>query len=102
MIVQGYIIFFIFIFIMLFVEIKFLPLIITSVGASGGNINVDLAATSTELMQRSFFILLIVQAAFAGLVIGKLSEGTIKKGIKHSIILLIIAYLSVTLTRTLV
>jgi hypothetical protein len=37
-----------------------------------------------------------VQSLFAGLVIGKLSEGTIKSGIKHSFILVTIAILLTT------
>jgi hypothetical protein len=36
---------------------------------------------------------LIVQGFFAGLVIGKLSEGSIKAGVKHSFILVVLAML---------
>lgn len=101
MIVQGYIIFFIFVFIMLFVEIKFIPLmsgIPSGISTGAANINIG-GNMSTELIKRSFFILLMVQAAFAGLVIGKLSEGMIKKGIKHSIILLVVSFLAISATR---
>jgi len=35
-------------------------------------------------MARAFLYLLIFQGFFAGLVIGKISEGSIKAGIKHS------------------
>ena len=104
MIVQGYLIFFIFIVIMLFVELKFMPLI---AGALTGTTGTEAAnilfgqASSKDLVERAFFVLLIVQAAFAGLVIGKLSEGALKYGIKHSAILLIITYLIVTAARAL-
>lgn len=110
MVVQGYIIFFIFVAIMLFVEIKFMPLITGALagtempgGTVGiGGIGVSLGGgVSQELIERSFFILLLVQALFAGLVIGKLSEGSIKYGIKHSAILLTVSYLLVTATRAL-
>ncbi len=105
MIVQGYIIFFIFIVIMLFVEIKFMPLIAgaltgTTVQTSGLGIAIG-KGISGEIMERSFFILLLVQALFAGLVIGKLSQGSIRYGIKHSTILLIFTYIIVTAARAL-
>ncbi|MGB9708368.1 MAG: type II secretion system F family protein [Candidatus Pacearchaeota archaeon] len=111
MVVQGYIIFFIFVAIMLFVEIKFMPLITGALagtelqaGAGGvGGMGVSLGGgVSKAIMERSFFILLLVQALFAGLVIGKLSEGSIKHGIKHSAILLAVSYLVITATRALV
>ncbi|MCL6500660.1 MAG: type II secretion system F family protein [Candidatus Pacearchaeota archaeon] len=108
MIVQGYIIFIIFVVIMLFVEMKFMPLIAgaltgTEVRASGLGLGMGIGggAVSTEVIERSFFILLLVQALFAGLVIGKLSQGSIRQGIKHSAILLIFTYVAVTATRAL-
>lgn len=115
MVVQGYIIFFIFVAIMLFVEIKFMPMITgaltgtelqgATAGAQGigvGGIALGGQVIAQELIERSFFILMLVQALFAGLVIGKLSEGSIRYGIKHSAILLIVTYLIVTATRALV
>jgi flagellar protein FlaJ len=41
----------------------------------------------------SFLFLLMTQGLFAGLVIGKIAEGSIKAGIKHSIILIVLAFL---------
>ncbi len=103
MIIQGYIIFFIFVVIMLFVEIKFMPLIAGALtGAEIQTAAIGLGGTiSTKIIERSFFILLLVQALFAGLVIGKLSQGSIRYGIKHSAILLIFTYIVVTATRIL-
>lgn len=112
MVVQGYIIFFIFIIIMLFVELKFMPMITGALGGTAttgletgvsvGGIGISFGQqTSQELIERSFFILLLMQALFAGLVIGKLSEGSVRYGIKHSAMLLIITYLIVTATRAL-
>jgi hypothetical protein len=37
--------------------------------------------------------LLLFQGFFAGLVIGKISEGTIKSGLKHSFVLVAVALL---------
>jgi len=108
--VQGYIIFFIFIGIMLVMEFKILPLAagINSFGglnANFGNIvggNVNSIATSASTASSSnpatdlsspLFFLLITQGLFAGLVIGKVTEGSLKAGIKHSFILAIAAFL---------
>ena len=116
LIVQGYIIFFIFIGIMLVMEFKILPLTygteslggfegtdITQVGALGGTGTAAAAAKlSPEQISRMFLYLLLTQGFFAGLVIGKLSEGSIKAGIKHSFILTIAAFLISTGVRALI
>jgi len=103
LVVQGYIIFLIFIVIMLVMEFKILPI------ASGfgdlGDISGDVGGlgnifgggggeklTPEELAQ-PFFWLLIIQGIFTGLVIGKLSEGKVKSGLKHSFILLVLSIL---------
>lgn len=102
LVVQGYIIFFIFIGIMLVMEYKILPLTsgIGSIGSGlgGGGLG-GLASTSTssnispEELAQPFLYLLLAQGFFAGLTIGKLTEGKIKAGIKHSFILTIAAFL---------
>lgn len=100
LVVQGYIIFLIFIAIMLVMQFKILP-IATTLGQSNmnagnlgiGNFNVIGEGMSPEEMSRPFFWLLLIQGLFAGLVIGKLSEGSIRAGIKHSFVLLVIALL---------
>ena len=109
--VQGYIIFFIFIGIMLVMEYKILPLT-SGIGQFGGlnlnaqslqNIDVSrVSSTSSQEIQdlaSPFLYLLLSQGFFAGLVIGKLTEGTIKSGLKHSFILTITALLVSTGVR---
>ena len=105
LIVQGYIIFLIFIVIMLVMQFKILPIAsgLGEQGAGAGTGTDDFSglggmismgkAASPEELSRPFFWLLIVQGFFVGLVIGKLSEGEIKYGFKHSFILLVIALL---------
>lgn len=101
LVVQGYIIFFIFIGIMLVMQFKVLPLTagIGSFDVLGGdigniqNINTTSNTQSVEQLGRSFLYLLLFQGLFAGLTIGKLSEGNIKSGIKHSFIMMIAAFL---------
>jgi len=107
LVVQGYIIFIIFIVIMLIMEFKIIPMTteINFVAEAGGG---DLGGlgfassmgfgsgsteTSVEDITRSFLYLLLVQGFFAGLTIGKLAEGKIKAGIKHSFILMVLAFL---------
>jgi len=40
--------------------------------------------------------LLLVQGFFSGLAVGKLAEGTLKAGVKHSFALMILSFLSST------
>jgi archaeal flagellar protein FlaJ len=104
LVVQGYIIFFVFIGIILVMEFKILPL--TSglgnfVGLPGetsseglvGDVGSQSGGFNPEEFTRPFLYLLLTQGLFVGLVIGKLTEGSIKKGIKHSFILMITAFL---------
>jgi len=103
LVVQGYIIFFIFIVIMLVLQFKILPMATEFGGMSGGDMS-DLGAAglssgnqvSAEEMSRPFLYLLLTQGFFAGLIIGKLSEGKIKPGLKHSFVMMIVAYLVTT------
>ncbi len=101
LVVQGYIIFFIFIGIMLIMQYKILPLTagVGSIsGVSGGSSvaglpNINPGQTSAEELARPFLYLLLMQGIFTGLTVGKLAEGSIKDGIKHSFILSTIAFL---------
>lgn len=95
--VQGYIIFLVFIVIILVLEFQILPLLggITAVsgisgvaGISGGGSPI----TQAEL-SNAFLYLLLIQGFFTGLTIGKLAEGTVKPGIKHSFVLMVMAFL---------
>jgi archaeal flagellar protein FlaJ len=107
LIVQGYVIFFIFIGIILVMEFKIIPLT-AGVGSFGGfgAGSSDLLSTQTgggvispEAFTKPFLYLLLTQGLFVGLVIGKLTEGSVKKGIKHSFILMITAFLVSTGAR---
>lgn len=48
-------------------------------------------------MQRIFFHMTVIQAFFGGLVAGKMSEGTINAGMKHSLVLMICGYAALRL-----
>jgi len=90
--VQGYIVFFIFVVIMLILQVQFLPKIQEmSSGIEGSETSVfGKTSAPTDLnMNLVLLELITIQGAFAGLMIGKFSEGKAKFGIKHSAILVI-------------
>lgn len=108
LVVQGYVIFVIFLVIILVMQYKILPLIssfntsgLSSAGAAfgspiamageGGSTSLD-----TSELSQSFLYLILVQGLFSGLTIGKLSEGSIKAGIKHSFALMIFSFIVTT------
>ncbi len=97
LVVQGYIIFFVFLIIILVMQFKILPMVagIADVGsfdALGASAGTGAGITSEEISS-SFFYLLLIQGFFTGLTIGKLSEGNIKTGIKHSFALMMLAFI---------
>jgi archaeal flagellar protein FlaJ len=94
LVTQGYLIFLVFIVIMLVLEFKILPLV-SSLGEAEG-LEVTVKQMNPDDFSLPLFVMLLVQSFFAGLVIGKVSEGTIKSGIKHSFILLAITLLVTT------
>jgi flagellar protein FlaJ len=105
LVIEGYIIFFIFLIIMIAVQVKFIPTMLQTVAEAGpstgvGGLNFGAggggAGVSTELLGRLFLWLILVQGFFCGLVIGKLSEGSVKAGVKHSAIIVVMAYLITT------
>jgi flagellar protein FlaJ len=55
------------------------------------------AVMPTEAIKRLFFHMTVVQSLFGGLVAGKMGEGTINAGLKHSLILMICGYLAIKL-----
>jgi len=91
LVVQGYIIFFVFIAIVLIMQFKILPMIsgIATTGLEGTS---GEGISATEL-SNSFLYLLLIQGFFSGLAIGKLAEGEIKAGIKHSFALMFTSFM---------
>jgi len=55
------------------------------------------AAMSPVEIQRIFFHMTTTQAIFGGLVAGKMGEGTINAGLKHSLILMLCGYMALKL-----
>lgn len=55
---------------------------------------VRVALLTTDEARRIFFHMSTTQALFGGLVAGKMAEGTVSAGLKHSVILLVVGYLA--------
>ena len=106
LVVQGYIIFLVFIVIILVMQFQIIPMVsgIGSVGGSlgfggggfgsTGNVEVEQGQISN-----AFLYLILVQGFFTGLVIGKLSEGNIKAGVKHSFALMVLSFMISTIAN---
>ncbi len=127
-VVQSYIIFFVFLGIMLIIQNILIPYLsgiqtqttlvpgetITS-GISGSVFSTAFQKVSIEFTSPEAFIIsfiswlsslygiflmmAVIQGIFAGLVIGKLSEGEVSAGIKHSIILATISLVIISLSQ---
>jgi flagellar protein FlaJ len=85
-----YVAFFVFLFTIIllfksfFVSIEGLPILGTAV-------------MSPEQMQRLFFHMTSIQAFFSGLVAGKMGEGTMDAGLKHSLAMMFCGYIAIQL-----
>lgn len=128
-VMQSYIIFFIFIGVMLIIQNMLVPYLIgnTEEGIfSGlslqGGVPLSQSRQQTLIMETSlkfnsmsaflfslgewfislkgiFLMLTLIQAFFAGIIIGKMAEGDLTSGLKHSIILMTIAFFIMTLFK---
>ena len=90
-IIQGYIVYFIFIIIMLILQLWLFPKL--------GNLSVSGSTPGDFNLGQTFFGLIMIQGLFAGIMIGKFSEGTIKTGLLHSLILMTLAALIMTTVK---
>lgn len=98
LVVQGYIIFFVFMVIILVMQFKILPMLsgIADVQTLGtGGLDIGSAGGEGDLQEfsNSFLYLLLIQGFFSGLTIGKLAEGSLKSGIRHSFALMVASFL---------
>ncbi len=101
--VQGYIVFLIFIGIMMVLQLWLFPKLISLRGPlqQGLGMMGSVAGGAAEIANLDFvfFSLIMIQGFFAGLMIGKFSEGTIKQGLIHSLILMTLAAILITTAR---
>ena len=104
-VLQGYFIFIMFVGIMIALQVFLLPQL-TQVGGSvlqGVSLEDTGASASTAIYATSidfnmiFTFLLLIQGFFTGLMVGKFSEGSLKFGLKHSLVLMFIGYMAFTI-----
>lgn len=91
---QGYIIFFVFIGVMIGLVVFLLPILGSDALGGSGVTNANLVAQYTV----KFRHLSVIQGFFSGIAIGKLSEGSISAGFKHAAIMSFIGYAALLLT----
>jgi flagellar protein FlaJ len=92
--VTSYLIFFIFVFILLILKSFLLPSFGTMQMAPS-LMGEEMQASSDvqeELYAQIFVNFILVQGFFAGLATGKMAEGSMIAGLKHSIVLIVIGY----------
>jgi flagellar protein FlaJ len=91
-VVTSYIIFFVFIGILVILQVLIIPNM-TQQGETILKLSSDMAPIpSSEVFSQSFTAFIIVQGFFAGLATGKMAEGSIVAGLKHSIFLILAGY----------
>jgi flagellar protein FlaJ len=101
LVVQGYIIFLVFIIITLVMQFQIVPMVsgigdISSMGLGGAGFGYGAGGVESvgqEQISNAFLYLILVESFFTGLVIGKLAEGDIKAGIKHSFALMFLSFM---------
>lgn len=104
-VIEGYIIFLVFIIIMVIMEMFILPMTAGITDISQNDFTqTSLTGNSSNKIDTSsftlpFLVLILTQGFFAGLIIGQLAEGSLKSGIKHSFILMAMAVLISTGAR---
>jgi flagellar protein FlaJ len=105
---QGYLIFFVFIGIMIGIQEFLLPTLASEAfSPTAGTEILGTEITEVSRMQidineyvNMFSRLAIIQGIFAGLVIGKLAEGTISAGTKHAIIMSLMGYMALVMAHS--
>jgi flagellar protein FlaJ len=90
-ILTSYLIFFVFIFILVILQSFLIPAL-TPQSEIGGITPIS-GGTMPEMFPPDIFInFIVVQGFFAGLATGKMAEGSVVAGIKHSLVLIVIGY----------
>ena len=107
LVVQGYIIFLVFMVIVLVMQFKIIPLLsgIQNVGAIGSEIGISTNGNQfgdiSKEISNAFLYLILIQGLFSGLTIGKLAEGSFKSGAKHSFALMLISFVIASVANVL-
>jgi flagellar protein FlaJ len=120
-VMQSYVIFFVFLAIIIVIQNFLIPYMqsvssqsVSMFGGSGTTMAIpgkaSISFSSFSAFVRSIFgwmrslngifiMLSMIQGLFAGLVIGKLAEGDIRYGVKHSVVMVVVAFIVITLSQ---
>lgn len=129
-VIQSYIIFLVFLAVMIIIQNFLIPymlgmemeivpgfevggtgLIRTGLGGIARRVSIDFSSLPalvssfqkwTLSLNGIFLMLALIEGFFAGVIIGKLGEGELRAGLKHSIILMTIAFFVITLSQGLI
>ena len=86
----SYLIYFVFIFILVILQSFLIPALTPKPNAIG---MAAMSGAGPEMFPPGLFInFIVIQGLFAGLATGKMAEGSIVAGAKHSIVLIVIGY----------
>lgn len=86
----SYLIYFVFIFILVILQSFLIPALTPKSNVIGMS---SMSGTGPEMFPPGLFInFIVIQGLFAGLATGKMAEGSIVAGAKHSIVLIVIGY----------
>jgi flagellar protein FlaJ len=126
--VQSYVIFLVFLGVMVIIQNMLIPYIAnieaqgaatdgafampsSATGSALKTVEIDYSSISGFIISMSawlssikgvFLMLAVIQAFFAGLVLGKLSEGDMISGLKHSLILMTVSFFIISLAQGIV
>jgi len=93
---SGYIIFFVFLGVIIGLQ-RFLVPTLSNISVKELTLGATTATDMATEYKSIFRNLIILQGLFAGLVIGKMSEGALSAGIKHSLVLLVVGIVAYTI-----
>jgi flagellar protein FlaJ len=92
-IITSYLIYFVFIFILVVLQTFLIPALSPPENIAGiPGLVESTTPISQELYKNSFVNFILIQGFFAGLVTGKMAEGSIVAGFKHSVLLIVVGY----------
>jgi flagellar protein FlaJ len=91
-----YLAFMVFIFVVAIMSSQFLPVLgnINTSGIPSGSALSSVTPLALQSLKRLMYHVVLVQALFSGLIAGQMGEGTLKSGIKHSCIMLVITLIA--------
>lgn len=94
-----YLAFFVFIFVVIVISAQFLPVLdeVTASASGIGEVLPGFGTASLLPFKRLLYHVCLVQAFFSGLVAGKMGEGSVRAGVKHAAVMLIIALIAFNL-----